>query len=206
MRALRPSQIAAIRGEAAAALAGWLGAVKDALDELQQALAGSRDPRWDVLEEEEAASRGNSDVRWSEVDRQLLGPCLGLVKAAKACLKKLLGAVKGWGAADSAEQVAQLEDLKDAASGISPSVDELVLSTYPPVNQLTLRLNAAKLAAVLKETLEIARASCVCAPSEESWVQFLAGAVDHNMEKIKGFTQGEYGVRLLCFRYHKASC
>ena len=27
--------------------------------------------------------------------------------------------------------------------------------------------------------------------SEEGWVQFLTGAVDHNMNKIKNFTQGQ---------------
>nr|XP_056700935.1 cyclin-D1-binding protein 1 [Euleptes europaea] len=178
------------RGAVAAALASWLGIVRDALEEMEQALAEGRDPDWDVLEDEEAVSMGNRDVSWSEADQRLLGPCMGLVKAAKACLKKLLQAVKARGQVETAEQVAQLDDLADAAGDVSPSVDELVLSTYPPVNQLTLRLNAAKLAAVLKKVLEVTRASHVCSPSEESWVQFLAGAVDHNMDKIKGFTQG----------------
>ncbi|KAJ6633955.1 hypothetical protein lerEdw1_014225 [Lerista edwardsae] len=173
----------------ALALASCLGVVKDALEEMEQAQAEGGDPYGDVLEDEDLGSRGNRDVYWSEADRQVLGPCRGLVKAARACLKKVLGAVRAHGRADTAELAAQLDDLADIATDVSPSVDELVLSTYPPVNQLSLRLNAAKLASVLKKLLEVARASHVCPPSEESWVQFLAGAVDHNMDKIKGFTQ-----------------
>ncbi|XP_015263907.1 PREDICTED: cyclin-D1-binding protein 1 [Gekko japonicus] len=174
----------------ASALSACLGIVRDALREMEQAQAEGRDPNRDALEDEEEGSVGGGDVSWSEADRQLLGPCVGLAKAAKACLKKSLGAVRAWGRADTAEQVAQLDGLTEAAGDISPSVDELVLSTYPPVNRLTLRLNAGKLAAVLKKMMEVVQASHVCLPSEESWVRFLSGAVDHNMDKIKGLTQG----------------
>ncbi|XP_060133422.1 cyclin-D1-binding protein 1 [Zootoca vivipara] len=174
----------------ALAISQALGIVRDAQEEMEQAQIEGGDPYSDVLEDEDLGSRANRDTYWSAADRQLLGPCLGLVKAAKICLKKVLGAVRSHGRADVAEQVAQLDDLADIAGDVSPSVDELVLSTYPPVNQLALRLNAAKLASVLKKMLELTRASHVCPPSEESWVQFLAGAVDHNMDKIKDLTQG----------------
>uniref|UniRef100_A0A803TZ11 Cyclin-D1-binding protein 1-like C-terminal domain-containing protein n=1 Tax=Anolis carolinensis TaxID=28377 RepID=A0A803TZ11_ANOCA len=157
--------------------------------QMEQAQQEGADPYGDVLEDEELGSRGNRDVYWSEADRRLLGPCLGLVKAAKACLKKVLGAVRAHGQADAAERVAQLDDLADMAADVSPSVDELALSTYPPVNQLSVRLNAAKLASVLKKMLEIARSSHVCPPSEEGWVKFLLGAVDHNLDRIKSLTQ-----------------
>ncbi|XP_067324422.1 cyclin-D1-binding protein 1 [Anolis sagrei] len=173
----------------ALAISSCLGIVKDALEEMEQAQQEGADPYGDVLEDEELGSRGNRDVYWSEADRQLLGPCLGLVKAAKACLKKVLGAVRAHGQVDTAERVAQLDDLADMAADVSPSVDELALSTYPPVNQLSVRLNAAKLASVLKKMLEIARSSHVCPPSEEGWVQFLSGAVDHNLDRIKSLTQ-----------------
>uniref|UniRef100_A0A803TGW0 Cyclin-D1-binding protein 1 n=1 Tax=Anolis carolinensis TaxID=28377 RepID=A0A803TGW0_ANOCA len=173
----------------ALAISSCLGIVKDALEEMEQAQQEGADPYGDVLEDEELGSRGNRDVYWSEADRRLLGPCLGLVKAAKACLKKVLGAVRAHGQADAAERVAQLDDLADMAADVSPSVDELALSTYPPVNQLSVRLNAAKLASVLKKMLEIARSSHVCPPSEEGWVKFLLGAVDHNLDRIKSLTQ-----------------
>ncbi|KAF2981272.1 hypothetical protein EK904_004079, partial [Melospiza melodia maxima] len=131
------------------ALAASLGVVKDA------ALVEGQDPFGDIMEDEELGFRGNRDTYWSEADRQLLSSCMGLMKASKACLKKL------------------------------------ALSMYPPVNPLAVRFNAAKLASVLTKVLEIAKTSHVCPPSEEGWVQFLTGAVDHNMNKVKSFTQGQ---------------
>ncbi|NXL91408.1 CCDB1 protein, partial [Alectura lathami] len=161
------------------ALAAFLGVVKDALEEMENALEG-QDPYSDIIEDEELGLRGNRDTYWSEADRKLLSSCMGLMKASKACLKKVLSVVKAYGKADSPEQIAQLDDLADIANEISPSVDELALSMYPPMNHLSVRLNAAKLASVLKKVLEIT-----------NWGQFLTGAVDHNMDKIKNFTQGD---------------
>uniref|UniRef100_A0A674HLB0 Cyclin D1 binding protein 1 n=1 Tax=Taeniopygia guttata TaxID=59729 RepID=A0A674HLB0_TAEGU len=173
------------------AMTSCLGVVKDAVEEMEHALVEGQDPYGDIMEDEELGFRGNRDTYWSEADRQLLSSCMGLMKASKACLKKVLAAVKAHGKADSPEHIAQLDDLADIANEISPSVDELALSMYPPVNPLAVRLNAAKLASVLKKVLEIAKTSHVCPPSEEGWVQFLSGAVDHNMNKVKNFTQGQ---------------
>ncbi|KAL7990162.1 hypothetical protein Chor_010516 [Crotalus horridus] len=210
------------------AISSCLELVKDALEEMEQMQAEGGASPGDLLEDEMLGSA----LAWTDAERQLLGPCKGLVKATKAGLKKLLGAMRTHGRADTEEQVAQLDALAEAAAELSPSVDELVLSLCPPVNQLTLRLNASwsrrdlggvflaaqtcgmpgvipplsalptegvsagragKLASVLMRMLEIARTSHVCPPSEGSWVRFLAGAVDHNLGKIKDSTQGLLG-------------
>ncbi|NXE13791.1 CCDB1 protein, partial [Lophotis ruficrista] len=175
----------------ASALAACLGVVKDALEEMEHALVEGQDPYSDIMEDEELGFRGNRDTYWSEADRKLLSSCMGLMKASKACLKKVLGVVKAYGKTDSPEQIAQLDDLADIANEISPSVDELALSMYPPMNQLAVRLNVNTQEAFLINFLHFCRTSHVCPPSEEGWVQFLTGAVDHNMNKIKNFTQGQ---------------
>lgn len=172
-----------------AIVSGYLGVVKDALEEMEQALSGGEDPFSDVLEDDETGARGNQDTYWSEADHRLIAPCLGLMKASKACLKKVLGALKAHGKVETADQVAQLDDLADITQEVSPSVDELALSMYPPMNQAAVRLNAAKLSSVLKKVLEITRSSHVCPDSETSWVQFLNNAIDHNMNKVKNLTQ-----------------
>ncbi|XP_037258617.1 cyclin-D1-binding protein 1 isoform X1 [Falco biarmicus] len=123
------------------ALAACLGVVKDALEEMEHALVEGQDPYSDIMEDEELGFRGNRDTYWSEADRKLLSSCMGLMKASKACLKKVLGVVKAHGKADSPEHIAQLDDLADIANDISPSVDELALSMYPPMNHLAVRLN-----------------------------------------------------------------
>ncbi|NXG72077.1 CCDB1 protein, partial [Baryphthengus martii] len=173
------------------ALATCLGVVKDALEEMEHALVEGQDPYSDIMEDEELGFRGNRDTYWSEADRKLLSSCMGLMKASKACLKKVLGIVKTYGKADSPERITQLDDLADIANEISPSVDELALSMYPPVNQMAVRLNVSTWEAFLMNFLHFCRTSHVCPPSEEGWVQFLTGAVDHNMNKIKNFTQGQ---------------
>ncbi|NXM81210.1 CCDB1 protein, partial [Oenanthe oenanthe] len=172
------------------ALAAYLGVVKDAVEEMENALVEGQDPYGDIMEDEELGFRGNRDTYWSEADRQLLSSCMGLMKASKACLKKVLAAVKAHGKADSPEQIAQLDDLADIANEISPSVDELALSMYPPVNPLAVRLNHTQEASLMN-FLHFCRTSHVCPPSEEGWVQFLTGAVDHNVNKVKNFTQGQ---------------
>ncbi|MEQ2277658.1 hypothetical protein XENORESO_005926, partial [Xenotaenia resolanae] len=83
------------------------------------------DPFNDVLDDDpdEGNPRGNQDMYWSEKDRQVIGPCQGLTKAAAACLRKLTAAVKANG--DSA--------LSDADVFLF-SVDDLALCLYPPMD------------------------------------------------------------------------
>ncbi|KAJ8400819.1 hypothetical protein AAFF_G00391730 [Aldrovandia affinis] len=172
------------------ALASCIGVVKDAIEEMEQAQAERHDPFSDVLDEEDLDSRGNQDTYWSESDRQLMAPCQGLMKASAACLKKLSAAVKANGKVDAPENIAQLDDLADISKEISPSVDDLALSLYPPMDYSGVEHNACKLASVLKKVLEITRACHVCLEGDLNWVQFLDGAVDHNLQKVKAMTPG----------------
>ncbi|XP_051996210.1 cyclin-D1-binding protein 1 homolog [Xyrauchen texanus] len=162
--------------------------VKDALEEMEQALTEAQDPFGDILEDgddDEIVARGNQDTYWSESDRQLISQCQGLMKASGACLRKLSSAVKNNGKVDTEENIAQLDDLADAAKEISPSVDDLTLSLYPPVHRSAVEQNVCKLSCVLKKLLEITRWCHVCLEADVSWVEFLSGAVDHNLEKIQ---------------------
>nr|KAF6386236.1 cyclin D1 binding protein 1 [Myotis myotis] len=130
----------------------------------------------------------NQDSYWSEEDQELIIPCLALVRASKACLKKIRISVAENGKKD---QVAQLDDIVDISDEISPSVDDLALSIYPPMCHPTVRMSAAKLVSVLKKALEITRASHVTPQPEDSWIPLLINAVDHCMDRIKELTQNE---------------
>ncbi|XP_051752917.1 LOW QUALITY PROTEIN: cyclin-D1-binding protein 1 homolog [Ctenopharyngodon idella] len=172
-------------------LTSYVGLVKDALEEMEQALAETQDPFGDVLvdddddNDEGIGGRGNQDTYWSESDRQLVCQCQGLMKASGASLRKLSSAVRNNGDTDTEENIAQLDDLADAAKDVSPSVDDLALSLYPPVDRAAVNSNVCKLASVLKKVLEITRSSHVCMEADVSWVEFLNGAVEHNLEKVK---------------------
>ncbi|XP_072917711.1 cyclin-D1-binding protein 1 homolog [Hemitrygon akajei] len=171
-------------------MSSYLVIVEDALEEMKQAQhTENADPFSDIFEDDESHLRENRDTYWSEEDKQVMAPCFGLLKAAKACLRKVSGAIKNHGKVDTLQSITQLDDLGDVSSEISPSVDELVLSLYPPMNYITVQTNAAKVASVLNKALEITKSSHVCPESENNWLHFLSGAIDHNMDKVKDLTQ-----------------
>nr|XP_040130169.1 cyclin-D1-binding protein 1 isoform X2 [Ictidomys tridecemlineatus] len=136
--------------------------VKDAHEEMEQAVEEC-DPYCGLLNDSEEDNHSNEDVLgfpsnrdlyWSEEDQELIIPCLALVRSSKACLKKIRILVAENGKKD---QVAQLDDIVDISDEISPSVDDLALSIYPPMCHLTVRINSAKLVSVLRKALEITK-------------------------------------------------
>ncbi|XP_015258637.1 PREDICTED: cyclin-D1-binding protein 1 [Cyprinodon variegatus] len=110
------------KGALLVVLSSQTGVVKDAIEELEQALSEAQDPFNDVLDDDqdEGNPRGNRDMYWSERDRQVMGPCQGLMKAAAGCLRKLASAVKANGDSAAPQNVAQLDDLADMSREISP--------------------------------------------------------------------------------------
>ncbi|XP_044077586.1 cyclin-D1-binding protein 1 homolog [Siniperca chuatsi] len=172
-------------------LSAQIGVVKDAIEEIEQALSEADDPFSDVLDDDQEGGepRGNQDTYWSEMDRRVIGPCQGLMKASAACLRKLTSAIKANGDVTTPQNLAQLDDLADITKEISPGVDDLALCLYPPMDYSGVETNVSKLAALLKKVLEIIRSSHVCGESQLTWVQFLDGAVDHNLQKAKDLIQ-----------------
>ncbi|KAM7005489.1 cyclin-D1-binding protein 1 homolog [Tautogolabrus adspersus] len=172
-------------------LSDQIGVVKDAIEEIEQALSEAQDPFSDVLDDEQGGDepRENQDTYWSEKDRLVIGPCQGLMKASAACLRKLTSAVRANGDIGSPQKLAQLDDLADISKEISPGVDDLALCLYPPMDYSGVETNVSKLAALLKKVLEIIRSSHVCGEPQLTWVQFLDGAVDHNLQKAKELIQ-----------------
>ncbi|XP_074529374.1 cyclin-D1-binding protein 1 homolog [Halichoeres trimaculatus] len=168
-------------------LSDQTGVVKDANEEIEQALSEVHDPFNDILDDEQGGDqpRENQDTYWSERDRLVIGPCQGLMKASGACLRKLSSAVRANGDISTPQTVAQLDDLADICKEISPGVDDLALCLYPPMDYSSVENNVVKLAALLKKVLGIIRSSHVCGESQITWVQFLDGAVDHNLQKAK---------------------
>lgn len=169
-------------------LSAQIGVVKDAIEEIEQALSEVQDPFSDVLDDDQEP-RGNQDTYWSEKDRRVIGPCQGLMKASAACLRKLMSAVKTHGDVSTPQNVAQLDDLADITKELSPGVDDLALCLYPPMDYSGVEDNVSKLGALLKKVLGIIRCSHVCGESQLTWVQFLDGAVDHNLQKTKDLLQ-----------------
>ncbi|XP_014671423.1 PREDICTED: LOW QUALITY PROTEIN: cyclin-D1-binding protein 1 homolog [Priapulus caudatus] len=164
--------------------------VKDALDEIEEALRTDTESRWsglgDVLDE-------FSDDAWSDTDRQLIAPCLGLVKAAKASLKKTTTAAKSNVAAAVRRATFALDELMDQVAMMSPAVDDLITVLYPPLSHASVRLNSVKLANTVKALLAFARGTHICAEEDNEWMDFLVNVVDHNIEKVKQLAPASNG-------------
>ncbi|XP_077582998.1 cyclin-D1-binding protein 1 homolog isoform X2 [Stigmatopora nigra] len=156
-------------------LRGQTAIVKDAVEELEQASSEPHEPFGDGEE---------SPDHWlSERDRRLVAACRGLMKTAAACLRKSTTAVGARGDAGLPQLVEQLDRLVDGVKQISPGVDDLALCLYPPVDYNEVENYVFKLATLLKELLAIIRSNHICGEDQVSWVQFLDGAVDHNLQK-----------------------
>uniref|UniRef100_A0A8C4ET45 Cyclin-D1-binding protein 1 homolog n=1 Tax=Dicentrarchus labrax TaxID=13489 RepID=A0A8C4ET45_DICLA len=187
------------KGAVLVVLSAQIGVVKDAIEEIEQALSEAHDPFSDVLDDDQEGEepRGNQDTYWSEKDRCIIGPCQGLMKASAACLRKLMSAVKANGDVTTAQSLAQLDDLADITKEISPGVDDLALCLYPPMDYSGVETNQVQYSfyclcvSFLHTPLlsSLHRSSHVCGESQLTWVQFLEGAVDHNLQKAKDLIQ-----------------
>ncbi|XP_019640213.1 PREDICTED: cyclin-D1-binding protein 1 homolog [Branchiostoma belcheri] len=164
--------------------------VQDALQEIEEARDNDANvPALDQLQLEDSEEADNSEQSWTESDKSLMAPCLGLVKAAKACLKKVSGALKSGGKCDTVDRIAQLDDIADVVNQTSPHVDDTVLSLYPLMDHSAVRTNALALSGVLKNLLDMAKSSHFTTEADSSWLQFLQNAVDHNVDKVRDLTQ-----------------
>lgn len=76
---------------------------------------------------------------WTDSDRHVLLPSSGLIKAAKACLKKTLSALSERGNGDDERCVNELDEIADIVKTCSSIVDDFVLSLYPPMNHTAVK-------------------------------------------------------------------
>ncbi|KAL9974473.1 hypothetical protein ACROYT_G011508 [Oculina patagonica] len=160
--------------------------IKDALTELDEAQKcnGCQGDNDDDDDDTESNKQG-----WSSEDKLLVPPCVGLVKACRSCVKKISSAIQTSGQVTSVENIQQLDKMADKVLRTSPSVDDVVMSLYSPMNHQSVSESASKLANQLKEMLNKARNSHFTLESDSTWLDFLNKAIDHNMDKLTGLLQ-----------------
>merc|ERR1719209_365454 len=116
--------------------------LKDALGELEEARSNGF---MESFEEEEGF-----EEQWKEDDALILNPSLGLIKTAVAMVKKTIVTVDKHGI-EEGEEVAEFDALVPRIASLSPLVDDLALSLYPPINWSESKSNANQ----LKQRLEL---------------------------------------------------
>ncbi|XP_060574694.1 cyclin-D1-binding protein 1 homolog, partial [Ruditapes philippinarum] len=158
--------------------------VDDAHSELTEALNNDEDD--DGLDQflGISDSRSQNDQQWSEMDKNVIQYCLGLIKCSKSLLKKTKSAVKTNGNCESDECISQLDDVADRVERLSPVVDDLASCVYPPLNGSVVHEKALELGRVNRELLDFLRHSHVTGEDDKKWLDFLVKANSHNLTKL----------------------
>lgn len=151
--------------------------VGDALDEISSA----------VTEEPEDHSSQSSEETdsWTENDKKILSPALGLIKAARSCMKKVTIALRNNGHSNTQEQIKELDELHEVLEQVSPFVDDFVLSLYPPLRKEAVGEESQQLADGLLSLLKKAMSTHITTEADSDWLEFLSKAVHHNLGKLK---------------------
>ncbi|ROT79277.1 putative cyclin-D1-binding protein 1 [Penaeus vannamei] len=114
-------------------LKGQNAMVSDAFDEITEALKGDGSG-WDNLGDEEEEMEDEEDEKWSNEDKDLIGPSVNLIKAAKILYKRVIDAVEKNGSSDTHQAIKELDQLHDDCKMVSKTIDTLILELYPPLN------------------------------------------------------------------------
>ncbi|XP_015908699.2 cyclin-D1-binding protein 1 homolog [Parasteatoda tepidariorum] len=121
---------------------------------------------------------------WTDSDRNVLFPCSGLVKAAKACIKKVQKAISQRGNGNTQNCIDELDLVADIIKSSSLIADDLVLSLYPPMNHSVVRQHALMIRDNSKEILSFAKSCHFYSIADDVWIEFLGRAIDHNWVRI----------------------
>jgi len=150
------------------------GVLKDALDELNEAKSEG------FLDELQC------DETLNEEDFQIYNPSLGLIKSSAAFVKKTMDTIKKNGLDESSVNLIEYDKALQVYTKLSPAVDDLALSLYPPLNW-----NECK---DCNEVLKVRIEECISCvetlhfmKNEEAmkWKDFVGKAVTHNFSEIQ---------------------
>jgi len=145
--------------------------IKDALRELEEARSS-----------EEFLDDMDCDETWTESDKLIINPLLGMIKTSGALTKKTMDSIKK---DDSGiKEIAVYELVSDHISRVSPAVDDLALSIYPPLVWEDAKDQAWKLKQILEEILDFLP-QALNLEENRQWLEFVRKAVAHNAAEIQ---------------------
>jgi len=145
--------------------------IKDALRELDE--ARTNEGFLDEFEE---------DQTWTEADKLIMNPLLGMIKTAGALTKKTMDSIKK----DSTcvQDSSVYDTIVQQFSRVSPQVDDLALSLYPPLHWEEAKEQAWQLKNILEEILTQLE-EVLTAEENHQWIDFINKAVAHNAAEIQ---------------------
>jgi len=100
---------------------------------------GSAERPFDDLDMDDQFADMEISDGWSDGDRLVLRACIGVVKTAEAAVKKVSKSISVCGQSHDAQMTSELDSFVEMIEAVSPTVDDLASSLYPPVNLTTVR-------------------------------------------------------------------
>lgn len=91
-------------------------------------------------------------AQWTESDKALTKPCVGLIKTTKSLIKKSTECVQSNGQTQQPMEIQELDKLAELSERLSPSVDDLIMDLYPPVDLSKVQEKVSK---VVDDTLTL---------------------------------------------------
>ncbi|GAB6027339.1 Cyclin-D1-binding protein 1 [Chamberlinius hualienensis] len=157
--------------------------IADALSELETEMNDSTSNIEDDLDSNEDDSEDEFGNHWSSSELDICRSAAGLVKTAHACIRKTSTVISEC----DVKNVEAMDDVFSKADVISASVDDFVESLYRPVRKPTIMEMATSLSSNLRSLLSSIK-SAALSDNNESWLEFLTKAVDHNLTKVENLT------------------
>lgn len=156
--------------------------VTDALNEILEAMEGDGSG-WSCLGDEDEDME--EEDKWTNEDKDLISPSVNIIKSAKILYKRVLTAVENNGSCDTLAHIKELDELYEDCKHVSDTIDTLILELYPPLNVSNMDEQTHHLATLLRTALKTAAQSHVVTEAEQSQIEFIHKAIDHNIDRMK---------------------
>ncbi|XP_015154898.2 transmembrane protein 98 isoform X1 [Gallus gallus] len=119
---------------------------------------------------------------WIEDASGLVSHCIAILKICHTLTEKLVAMTMGSGA--RAKSPSSLGDIIVVAKRISPRVDDVVRSMYPPLDPKLLDARAAALLLSVSHLVLVARSACP-QPGDRDWVDRSLAAAERHMAALR---------------------
>ena len=158
---------------------------QDNVQAVIEGIKGERRLIKDAIEElEQAKQNPDEDEQWEDKELSVLSPALGLLKTAQATLMKIMTALKSKG--DPWKSVQDMDRILGQCQKLSPAVDELALTLYPPMEFNDIQAKSKDLIELILNTIEALKTVHFVSNQDfEEWGTFLLKGVDHNRGKLE---------------------
>ncbi|KAG7165612.1 Cyclin-D1-binding protein 1-like, partial [Homarus americanus] len=164
-------------------LRGQNSLVSDAFTEISEAMEGDGSG-WNCMGVDSDDGM-EEDEKWTNEDKDLIGPSVNLIKAAKILYKRVLAAVEKNGSCTGEDKVKELDQLYEDCNLVSRTVDTLILELYPPLNVSSMEEQSHYLANLLRTALKTCIHSHIVSEAEQPHIEFVYKAIDHNLDRMK---------------------